>query len=143
MLLHSTTWLNNAPAAASVGTSTSVSGLTVWMHSSGCSARTTTDANSPPAKETTNDRLRHPRRLWRADRAHYAEDPAPPARPDRTRLGVSHGERPAPPVAGGGQNGDEGRRALRAGLAQRRAHQPTRPAAARLWRRASHAEPHH
>ena len=96
-----------------------------------------------PEKETTNERTRDPGRLWRADRARHAEDPAPSARPDRARLGLSHRERAAPPVAGGGPDGDEGRRALRARLAQRRAHRPARPAAGRLPRGAPDAEPDH
>ena len=56
-----------------------------------------------PKKETTNERTRDPGRLWRADRACHVEDPALSARPDRARLGVSHRERPAPPMAGGGR----------------------------------------
>ena len=58
---------------------------------------------NPQEKEMTNERTRNPGRLWRADRARHAEDPAPAARPHRARLGVSHRERPAPPMAGGGR----------------------------------------
>ena len=96
-----------------------------------------------PEKERTDERTRNPRRLRRADRARHAEDPAPSARPHRARLGLSHRERPAPPVAGGGPDGDEGRRALRTRLAQRRADRSARRASARLLRRAPDAEPDH
>ena len=65
-------------------------------------------------------------RLWRADRACDDHNPALSARPDRAGLGVSDRERPAPPVARGGADGDEGRRAVRTRLAQQRADQPAR-----------------
>src|SRR5271166_1747734 len=120
----------------------SASGPTVWMCSKGSCARRTY-ANLKPPKETTHDRNRDPGRLWRADRARHVEDPAPSARTHRARLGLSHGERSAPPVAGGGPDGDEGRRAFRIRLAERRAYRSARPAAARLLRRAPDAEPDH
>src|SRR5437016_2969529 len=97
----------------------SASGPAVSISSTGCCA-TRTSANPPPApqkKETTDERPRSSGPLWRADRACHAEDPAQVARSHRTRLGVSHRERPAPPVAGGGPDGDESRRDLRIRLA--------------------------
>src|ERR1700735_3269735 len=102
------------------------------MCSKGSSARRT-HANPPPPKETIDDRTRDPGRLWRADRARHAENPAPSARPDRARVGLSHAERTAPAMAGGGPDGDEGRRALRIHLAKRRADRSAGPAGGRLW----------
>ena len=104
---------------------------------------------APEPKQSRNPKTRRrqmnehatPRRLRRTDRADHAEDPAPAARPDRAGVGLSHRKRPAPQMAGGGRDGDEGRRGVRTRLAQRRAHQSARPAAGRLFRRAPHARP--
>ncbi len=65
-------------------------------------------------------RDRDPRSLWRADRASHVDDPAPAARADRARLGLSHRERAAPQMARRRRDGDEGRRTIRTRLAQRR-----------------------
>src|SRR5271169_458491 len=101
-----------------------------------------TQANPPPPKqERTNERTHDPGRLRRADRACHAEDPTPSARTHRAYLGLSHAERSAPPVAGSRPDGDESRRVVRIRLAERRANRSTRPAAARLIRRAPDAEP--
>src|SRR5215208_1125169 len=58
----------------------------------------------------TRERPRDRERLRRPDRARHLEDRAPSARAHRARLGLSHRERSAPPVARGGRDGDEGRR---------------------------------
>ena len=71
-------------------------------------------------RRQSDERTHDPGRLWLADRADDAEDPAPAARPDRAHLGLSHRQRSAPQMAGGGRDGGEGRRVLRVGLAQRR-----------------------
>src|SRR5262249_6535972 len=71
----------------------SASGPTISMCSIGSCAKRTR-ANLPlRGKEATNDQIRDAGRLWCADRACHVEDPAPFARSDRARLGVSYGER--------------------------------------------------
>ena len=113
------------------------------MCSTGSSARRT-NSNPPLAnQETTHERTRQSRRLWRAERARHADDPAHAARPDRAGLGLSHRERSAPQMAGGGRDGDEGRRAVRVRLAQQRAHRSAGQAPRGLWRGAPDGEPDH
>ena len=71
------------------------------------------------------------------------QNPAPAARSGRAHLGLSHRQRFAPQMAGGGRDGDEGRRVLRIGLAQRRIDRSARQDPGRFRRRAPHAEPDH
>src|SRR6266478_5514864 len=132
----------------------SASGAAAWICWSSCSAtRTQANPKNPnprnPRRNRDQERERsdececNPRRLWNADRARHVENAAPAAGPDRAHLGVSDRERQAPQMAGGGQDGVEGRRALRIGLAQRRTHRSARGASGRFRRRTPDAEPDH
>src|SRR6185295_14269934 len=121
----------------------SASGPTVLTCSIGYSAKLTQANPSAPKMEKTNDQIRNPGRLWRADRTCDVEDRAPFAGPDRAGVGVSHRERIATPMVGCGPNGDAGWHAVRVRLAQRRTNQPARTTTTRFRRRAPDAEPNH